>query len=110
MDLKKKKGVKLRPEHFLYHTGRIVTCLSMAWYQEYPIWITRGCEDCEGSNPNSRHFKNKAFDFRTRHLPTVVDRQAILDRALALLGPDYRGYYGTLEDGTEWLHLQFNRD
>ena len=112
MEIDRKDGVKLDTRHFhQYHTGRIFKAIEEEW-PDYPIIITRGCEDCPGSKKTSKHFKFKAFDFRTKHLPPEVDRQELLDRIMKRLGPDYYGYYRRIETDkgvTEWTHIQNNR-
>lgn len=92
--------------HFRPETSQIIWIAS----QEFPedIVITRGCESVPGGHPRSLHLVSQAFDLRTRHLPPPVDRQALLDRILARLGPGYSGYVGN-RDGVEWMHIQWNR-
>jgi sirohydrochlorin ferrochelatase len=98
--------VRLTGWHFRPEVARIIWICAQEWPEQSPIVITRGSEDVPGGHPRSLHLVGQAFDLRTRHLISSVDRQALLDRILARLGPGYGGYYGQ-RDGVEWFHLQW---
>lgn len=79
------------------------------WEDSWPdMVVTRGKEQCPGGKPDSRHLIRQAFDFRTRHLPISVDRNALLNRVINSLGWRYYGYYMKTKEGVEWIHIQFN--
>jgi len=84
----------------------------MLWPVEYPVWITRGAEECKGGKPNSKHLVCCAYDFRTRHLPPSINRKIIVSKAQASLGHEYYFYYRSYanEHGSvvEWIHGQYN--
>jgi len=81
------------------------------------IVITRGAEAVPTGAPNSKHLppKPRAFDFRTRHLPPEVDREALLNKIMGdpPMNKGYYGYYRKIQDKLgnwiEWFHFQFNR-
>ena len=101
-----KPPVVLTPGHFRPEVGRIITCLAEEWPGQ-EIVITRGAEYVSGGSANSRHMKSQAFDFRTFNLLKNVDREQLLERVMARLGPGYYGYYGN-RDGVRWYHIQWN--
>lgn len=106
MKLEIKPGVLLDTRHFANpYVCRIIQFAGEEWPQT--VTITRGCEDCIGSKPTSKHFQYCAFDFRCRDLPPDVDRPALLRRIMDRLGPAYYGYYRS-NAVTEWIHVQFN--
>ena len=107
-----KPGVLLLPCHFYqYHVGLILQAVEAQWPEESDlIVITRGAEVVPTGAPRSKHLIGKAFDFRTKHLPPEVDREALVKRILneSLLGMDYWGYWKKTEV-TEWMHLGYQR-
>ena len=107
-----KPGVRIIPCHFYqYHVGQILKAVEAQWPEESDlIVITRGAEPCPTGKPNSKHLTGKAFDFRTKHLPPEVDREALVKRILneSLLGMDYWGYFKRV-NGVEWIHLDYRR-
>ena len=107
-----KPGVLLLPCHFYqYHVGQIIRAVEDQWPEESDlIVITRGAEQVPTGATHSKHLIGKAFDFRTRHLPPDVDREALVKRILneSLLGMDYWGYWKKNEV-TEWMHLDYRR-
>ena len=112
-----KPGVLLLPAHFYqYHVGQIIRAVEDQWPEESDlIVITRGTESCPTGKLDSKHLIGKAFDFRTKHLPPEVNREALVKRILneSLLGMDYFGYFKRVPDGkggfVEWIHIQWNR-
>lgn len=103
-----KEGVLLRPEHFLFlPVGLIIKAFAVCSPSEYPIWITRGAENCPGSAPTSKHLIGCAFDFRTRHFIRTVDRDEIVLKMQAGLGAQYYIYYKK-NSMAEWIHAQYN--
>jgi hypothetical protein len=112
-DIFVKQGVVLRPIHFLYApVGLIVQIAYVMFPAGYPLWITRGAEECPGGKPNSKHLICCAFDFRTRHLSPAVNRKALVSKMQVALGHQYYGYYKIYVNnaGTtvEWIHFQYN--
>ena len=107
-----KPGVILWPAHFhSYHIGLILKGVEAQWPEESDlIVITRGAEAVPTGAPRSKHLIGKAFDFRTKHLPSEVDREALVKRILneSLLGMDYWGYWKKTEV-TEWMHIHYAR-
>jgi len=112
-----KPGVILWPAHFYsYHVGLILRAVENNWPEESDlIVITRGAESCPTGKPDSKHLIGKAFDFRTKHLPPEVDREALLHRILGdpPMNNSYYGYFKKIQDKAgnwiEWLHFQFDR-
>jgi len=103
-----KEGVLLRQEHFLFlPVGLIIKAFIVCTPPEYPVWITRGAEDCPGSSPTSKHPQGCAFDFRTRHFVRTVNRDEIVQKMQAGLGPQYYIYYKK-NTMAEWIHAQYN--
>lgn len=107
-----KPGVLLRPQHFIFPpVGLIVQVACVFFPTGYPVWITRGAEECSGGKPNSKHLCCCAFDFRTRHLPPTVNRKVICSKMQVSLGHEYYGYYKSyIQRGevVEWIHFQYN--
>ncbi len=118
IEVKIKEGVLFTTDHFEPGVARIITVAGEEWPEGYPIVITRGAEDCPGSKPNSRHLYFEAFDLRSKHLPATVDRNDLLKRIMAQLGPHYYGYWKNEPNNgskimapnsfVEWFHFQFN--
>jgi len=106
-----KPGVLLLPCHFYqYHVGLIIREVEACWPEESDlIVITRGAEEVPTGATHSRHLIGKAFDFRTKHLPPVVDRNELIERILDNLGEDYYGYFKRTEQGVEWIHINYCR-
>lgn len=70
------------------------------------LWITSGNDSTHMKN--SKHYKGKALDFRTKTLGTIAERRALETKVKAALGPEF---YVELEDAgkaNEHLHVQFN--
>jgi len=106
-------GVLLKAEHFLFlPVGLIIKAAAVCFPSGFPVWITRGAEQCPGGKKNSKHLICHAFDFGTEHLPESVDRMVLKDRMQAGLGPEYYLYYKKFkkENGitVEWIHAQYN--
>ena len=112
-----KPGVLLLPSHFYtHHVGLIVRAVEDQWPESSDlIVITRGAEQVPTGATHSKHLIGKAFDFRTKHLDPIIDREALIKRILndSLLGMDYYGYFKRIPDGkggfVEWLHINYNR-
>lgn len=108
-----KPGVLILPCHFYqYHAGLILRAVEEQWPESSDlIVITRGAEKVPTGAAHSKHLIGKAFDFRTKHLDPVIDRESLIKRILndSLLGLDYYGYFMRTEQGVEWIHIQYNR-
>jgi len=108
-----KPEVILWPAHFhSYHVGRILKAVENNWPEESDlIVITRGAEPVPTGAPHSKHLIGKAYDFRTKHLPPEVDREALLHKIMGdpPMNNGYYGYFRRTEQGVEWIHIQFCR-
>ena len=98
--------ILLTADHFRPEVSRIILTAGQEYPPQAPIVITRGAEDVPNGHPKSLHLTSQAFDLRTRHLLSSVDRGPLLDRILGRLGPGYSGYCGQ-RDGVEWFHIQW---
>lgn len=111
-DILVKSGVILRPMHFIYPPVGLIIQVAHAFFPvDYPIWITRGAEECENGNPDSKHLICCAFDLRTRHLSQSINRKMLVSKMQVALGHHYFGYYGTYHkagNNIEWIHFQYN--
>ena len=112
-----KPGVLLFPCHFhQYHVGQIMRTMENNWPEESDlIVITRGAEAVPTGAPHSKHLVGKAFDFRTKHLPPEVDREALLHKIMGdpPMNNGYYGYFKKIPDGKggfiEWMHIDYRR-
>ena len=112
--VKVKPNVILSPQHWAVpEVGRIITAMATVFPADYPLVITRGCEECKGGKRHSKHLPPyySAFDFRVKHLPADIDCQLIVRRLQRGLGPEYYVYLGEVDsDGKiiRWIHVQWN--
>lgn len=70
------------------------------------LWITSGNDKTHKTG--SKHYDGKAFDFRTKLIPTADLKQQVFAQVKAALGPQF---FVDLEDfgkDNEHLHVQFN--
>ena len=112
-----KPGVLMLPCHYYqYHVGQIMRAVENNWPEESDlIVITRGAEAVPTGAPHSKHLVGKAFDFRTKHLPPEVDREALLHKIMGdpPMNAGYYGYFRKIQDKAgnwiEWFHFQFDR-
>lgn len=111
-EIKYKESAMLTTEHYSLPMARIVLTVARFWPLGEYMMVTRGTEEVSGGSPTSKHLEGQAFDFRTRHLPSEISRQNLLDKIMGVLGSDYYGYYKRYEreDGyiVEWIHIQWN--
>ena len=112
-DIYTKAGVLFRPQHYIFPPVGLILQIACVFFPAgFPVWITRGAEECEGGKPNSKHLVCCAFDIRTRHLPPTVNRKIILAKMQAALGHEYYGYYKRYVNEwgnvVEWIHFQYN--
>jgi len=97
-----KSGVKFHPDTFNYpEMMRIVKQAQVLAPAGYEITITSACDGNHKST--SKHYKGKAFDFRTRDFPQNASIQTWARRLQNRLGDEYF----VLIEKTH-LHIQWN--
>ena len=97
-----KPGVQFYHISFLYpEIMRIIYLTQKMAPVGYEVTITSGCDGKH--EPNSSHYKGKAFDFRIRDFPEDKSLTVWRDRVQRALG---NCYFVLLEE--THLHVQYN--